>query len=273
MWKLGSPYYYKFTSAQAKAGSYYNRSFMNSTFSVQYWNYANTESKSVDFTGLYAREPDIVSSAEDDFPKLAYFDKDNNQLDFKNSLCFRYGIHDQRTNIQGHDYQNAVNVYYLSDTVDEMFIYNSKPCHMSCPDADSMNTTDSYGNQKTYPKKSKPAYYAQYIPLFTNYTNDIGLTYNISSYDKYLPKGISSFYDNYYKTYNECLLNGDNKILTVKYKLTEHPLNAMKKIYMLENKYYILNKINDYQPGQKDKFVKCEFVSISNHESLTHNNE
>lgn len=273
MWKLGSPYYYKFTTEQAQAGSYYNRAFINSTFSVQYWNQGNTESKTLDFTGLYAREPDIVSSAEDDFPKLAYFDKDNKQLDFKNSLCFRYGIHDQRTNIQSQSNQGAVNVYYLSDTIDEMFIFNNKPCHMSCPDADSESNADEYGNQRTYPKKDKASYYVQYIPLFTNYTNNIGLTYNILSYDKYLPNGISSFYDNFYKTYNECLLNGDNKILTVKYKLIEHPLNAMKKIYMLENKYYILNKINDYQPGQKDKFVKCEFVSISNHESLTHNNE
>lgn len=270
LWQMSSPYYYDFTDQQAKLGQVYNRTFMNSTFSAQYWNKDLSDSITKDFNGIYAKEPDLVTGSLDKLPRLAFFDKENKQLDFKNSLCLLNTIYDQYQDSRIYDNNKyALNVFYLSDTVDDMFILNGNPCHMSAPDIDASNEYKSYKKgQDTFPAPEKLSYYPEFIPIFSNYAGDTCLTFDNSSYDKYLPKGLSTLYNNYYKTYNECLLNGDNKVLTVKYRLTEHPLKAMKKIYELDNKYYILNKIVDYQPGQKNKFVKCEFVSINNYWNL-----
>lgn len=280
VWRLKSSFFYDFTNDEQKIGSYYNRAFIDSSFKCQYWNNTRTESKVEEYTGMNAIETIKLANVNDEginapneyeFFRLSWFDKENKQLDYGNNVALYMGQLEYYYYDDEHDnYGNTLNGYFLSDNIDEMFIYNGKPCHLMC---DSKKT---HAEQRFI---DKPAFGLNKIPWFTDrrFRSDMEtghiFSMNMDKTNKYqypIGQQYMTLYDRFHKPINDRLLNGDNKILTVKYKLSEQPIQAMRRIYRLNNKHYILNKINDYQPNQKNKFFKCEFVSIDDYESIAY---
>lgn len=240
LWHHTGAMLYNYTDDEAKSGGYNNRGLMDSLITVGLWDSNKHNKTTTEVVGAYGRNPSKFTNKTDKVSKMTLFDKDNKMVNINNNICFFSGFVDIFNNATD-KYGNFVNGYYLSDNTELMYTLNDKPCYIMDPEKTML---------------------LQEIPLFSNNVDGDILTFINNGIEE--PKGLNTLYNKYYKEYNEKLLNGDNRIITLKYRLKDLPYKAFRKFYVIEGNYYVLNKIIDYDQGNKNKFVKCEFISYDN---------
>ena len=120
-------------------------------------------------------------------------------------------------------------------------------------------------------RTGKAAIVTKKIPVFNNhfynaenksyYWINYGISNNDMTYDKKVNN--YSLFDLCWFSYINDVYSQNNKICKIKYRLTEHPYDAMKQFYMFDNSIWALNTITNYKPGYA-KFTDCEFIKVQN---------
>lgn len=176
--------------------------------------------------------------------------------------------------------------YQISDNIQFATQCNENNCYIYiAPDSSKMEPFQPYGfkiygqreavidhdnNQTGY-----PAGHMDVLPIFNNhyyidkagentyyattFNNDVQLDGTTSSDMK-----VYNIYDLCWRRFIDDLYNRDNKVITIKYRLREHPKDAMRKFYTFNNAYWVLNKIDNYNPAVLNSFTNCEFIQVQN---------
>ena len=116
-----------------------------------------------------------------------------------------------------------------------------------------MDILPIFNNHYYIDKAGENTYYA------TTFNNDVQLDGTTPSDMK-----LYNIYDLCWRRFIDDLYNRDNKVITIKYRLREHPKDAMRKFYTFNNAYWVLNKIDNYNPAILNSFTSCDSIQVQN---------
>lgn len=191
---------------------------------------------------------------------LGFFDKENAHVDPTNTLVFYDD--DLTVDIGGDGNVRSASVQ-VSDNFPSINSMNGNNCYYwSYISEDTIQTDADNGISGV------PAYYEEFPPVFRSYFPDGDTLYfgtmkgeqNEPMYKKYVNR--VDLYNLCWKSYISDMYNKNNKIVTIKVKLTDLPIDAMKKFYTFNNAVWVINKITDYNID--DYFTKVEFIQVQN---------
>lgn len=223
------------------------------TFTLKLWNSITGEAVTQDKTGLAANINLGVTKTYDNYPKLCCFDDDNSTVEeATDAIVFFTGFE----NVVGRHYILSDNLKYMLDLNGGQF------CHLY---------TESTGISSPYQSDINRVSLLDYIPLFGKYLIDNDGMYSYSL-DMTTPamsfcndiqryKADRGIYDVYFSRMVDDLYSKDGKKVSVRTFLTKQPQEAMRVFYFFDGSYWILTKIDNYNPESK-RPVQCEFVKV-----------
>ena len=252
-WKLTSVFFnieHESTNRQIKP-------FMGAKYFITLWDKTSSDGESLEtkFNGLlyYGK---VNQNKSDNTIKLCNFDKEYGNVD-TDELIVLYD--NKSTSAQ------KANDYYVSDNIPSISQLNDNNCYVYAKDKDVVLDIMSG-------RTGKAAIVTKKIPVFNNHFYDASsrsyywLNYGISTNDMIYDKTVLhnySLFDLCWYSYINDVYNQNNKVCKIKYRLTDHPYDAMKQFYLFDNSIWALNSITNYKPGYA-KFTDCEFVKVQN---------
>lgn len=253
-WKLSSVYFNEVPLGWVKGA-------LGSKFYLTLWSEDGNDSKEEKITGysgmtkLPEGQKRLDQYRQDVFAKLCSFDKDNSVVDSKNAIVY-FDYY--------RSYHQDIGFYQISDNIPICQELADQNCYYLCNGSDIYASLDSPEEKKTTDLvfkvpvfSNKFDYYNQnYFGLYQTPYNDVNLQEDRSN-----NYPCHNLYELCYKFISEDLYNKNNKVVNIKYRLRDIPQEAMKRFYYFDNCTWILNKIEDYNPGFNN-FTKCQFIKI-----------
>ena len=236
--------------------SYWPRPALGKYAEVSMWDWfdVNEEKSEKRFGRLHDTTNKISQNVQDVAPRLCFFDKEYSSVDMNNTLVF-------------FNVENTVDIenkrFQLSDNIPATEQLNENNCYIYL-NANRTVVTDIDNNIS-----GNPVIFKEFIPCFNTHFEYDNIEYWGTMKAEPKEPNIGITYKNYTDIYNLCwksyitdLYNKNNKVVTVKCRLTDTPRNAMKKFYTFDNAIWVINKITDYNID--DYFTKVEFIQVQN---------
>lgn len=236
--------------------SFWPRPALGKYAEVSMWDWldVNEEKSEKRFGRLHDTTNKISQNVQDAAPRLCFFDKEYSSVAMNNTLVF-FNVENTVDN-QGKTFQ-------ISDNIPITDQLNEKNCYIYL-NANRKVVTDIDNNIS-----GNPVMFEEFIPCFNTHFEYDNIEYWGTMKAEPKEPNIGFTYKNYTDIYNLCwksyitdLYNKNNKVVTVKYRLTDTPRNAMKKFYTFDNAIWVINKIIDYNID--DYFTKVEFIQVQN---------
>lgn len=190
----------------------------------------------------------------DIMPRMCYFDnkdEERESVDISNNLVI-YNYDKPLV-----DSNSRRISYWLTDDIPEMISLNGKNCYLITAE----------GGDEAIEYTSLPLFLSVKLSSDGKRVKD-SLDF-AKSKEIYIPQldyadGIS-IYDRYWASMYNDRLDVDTAKVVCYVDLSGLIINneALRKFYFFDNNYWLLNKINDYDPA-KEKLVKCEFIKVHN---------
>lgn len=258
-WKLTSVFF----NDEAESSGRKIKPFMGAKYFITLWNNASTDDSDDELETKYNGllfYGSVSQNKTDILPKLCSFDKEYGNIDSDDLIV----LYDSKaTNAQ------PTKKYYISDNVPVISQLNDNNCYVLA--TDKTITLDIMSR-----RTGQAALSVNKIPVFGNHFYDSNsktnywLNYQVSTADVSFDKTVKnvSLFDLCWYDYVNDLYNQNNKVCNIKYRLNEHPQDAMKHFYTFDNALWSLNEIKDYKPGYA-KYTQCNFVKVQDIKSYT----
>lgn len=251
-WKLTSVFF----NNEYEANNRQIKPFMGAKYFITLWDKESTDGESLEtkFNGLlyYGK---VNQNKSDSTVKICNFDKEYGNVDTDELIV----LYDSKSTSE-----QAENTYYVSDNIPSTSQLNDNNCYIYAKDKDVVLDIMSG-------RTGKAAIVTKKIPVFNNhfyntenksyYWINYGISNNDMTYDKKVNN--YSLFDLCWFSYINDVYSHNNKICKIKYRMTEHPYDAMKHFYMFDNSIWALNTITNYKPGYA-RFTDCEFIKVQN---------
>ena len=213
----------------------------------------NSETTKIKGYGSFYNTGVYKDSAGD---KICAFDDSNDPVDdLKNCLLFYNGK------------KQTVDWYQISDNIPIMQDLNDEnPCYMFVSANTKVYPSVDVNQEKEYVCK-----WVKEIPVFSKYLTNAGGVYTDSldfikpaytfiGNDENYQDNIT-IYDRYWKEFINDLYDMDNKAVTLRMFLKEHPREAMRKFYYFDNTVWVISEITDYS-ASSDAPTEVKFVKV-----------
>lgn len=266
IFKNAAPYQQRsvFFNNQQTDGNNYNIPALGKNVKLTLWKYVPIPDKgnSQELTVKGALSYNLVSqNVLSNSVLLGFFDKEYKHLDPSDTIVF----YDPYSTYAFYNDIARPSSIQVSDNFPSLTQLNNNNCYYWSLRSDDIISIDADND-----KSGVPAYYETYPPVFRSFfRNDDTIYFGTMKSEQNEIINVKEFYNEFTDLYKLCwesyisdLYNKNNKIVTIKVKLKDSPLEAMKKFYTFDNALWVINKIIDYNID--DYFTKCEFVQVQN---------
>lgn len=257
VFKNSIPYIQKSVFFNNDDKSMYPKPTLGKSVEVSMWDIdSNNDEKSEKrFGKLRDFSSTLSQNVLDKSPRLSFFDSEYSATDMSDTLVF-FNV----KNTQEGVYTNG---YQLSDNIQITNQLNENNCYLYLNNTNK-NVTVDIDNSVV----GRPVYSLTTIPSFNTHFNFGDVEYygtmKAEPLENRLPnvnyENTNDIYNICWKNYITDLYNKNNKIVTVKVRLFDKPINLMKQFYSFSNAIWVINKIIDYNVD--DIFTKVEFIQV-----------
>lgn len=248
---------------QATDGKNYNIPALGKKIKLTLWKFQDPDkTKTQELTVNGALSTGLISqNVLSNNVLLGFFDKEYKHIDSTDTIVF----YDKASTAAQYNDTARSSAVQVSDNFPSLTELNNNNCYYW-----SLRPSDTILIDADNQIAGIPAYLENRPPVFRSYfTNGNTAYFGTMKAEPNEPMVDQESYTDYIDLYQLCwksyiadLYNKNNKIVTIKVKLLEDPIQAMKKFYTFDNAIWVINKIIDYNID--DYFTKCEFIQVQN---------